>query len=79
MYQNMIISIGIYSINRPEAGYGWGVAYIYVYTHEVEAKRHDFGMKMLKYSLPQHLPDQALGGKLEKVCEEHAVRIPLVC
>ena len=36
MYQNkypkMIISIGIYSINRPEAGYGrGGVVYIYIY------------------------------------------------
>ena len=36
MYQNeyakMIISIGIYSINRPEAGYG-GVACIYIYIY----------------------------------------------
>ena len=29
----MIISIGIYSINRPEAGYGWGGAYIYIYVY----------------------------------------------
>ena len=37
MYQNkypkMIISIGIYSINRPEAGYGRGGLHIYIYTH----------------------------------------------
>ena len=40
MYQNkypkMIISIGIYSINRPEAGYGRGgciYIYIYMYIH----------------------------------------------
>ena len=38
MYQNkypkMIISIGMYSINGPEAGYGrGGVAYIYIYIH----------------------------------------------
>ena len=36
MYQNkypkMNISIGIYSINRPEAGYGRGGLYIYIYT-----------------------------------------------
>ena len=35
-YQKMIISIGIYSINRPEAGYGsGGCIYIYVYTYNV--------------------------------------------
>ena len=38
MYQNkypkMIISIGIYSLDRPEAGYGrGGVAYIYIYMY----------------------------------------------
>ena len=35
MYQNkypkMIISIGIYSINRPEAGYGRGGVHKYIY------------------------------------------------
>ena len=31
-YPKMIISIGIYSINRLEAGYG-GVAYTYIYMH----------------------------------------------
>ena len=38
MYQNkypkMIISIGIYSINRPEAGYGrGGCIHIYIYVY----------------------------------------------
>ena len=38
MYQNkypkMIVSIGIYSINRPEAGYGRGGSiYIYIHVH----------------------------------------------
>ena len=37
MYQNtypkMIISIGIYSINRPEAGYGRGGLHIYIYIY----------------------------------------------
>ena len=37
MYQNkypkMIISIGIYSINRPEAGYGRGGLHIYVFMY----------------------------------------------
>ena len=33
-YQKMIISIGIYSIDRPEAGYGRGVhIYIYIYLY----------------------------------------------
>ena len=37
MYQNkypkMIISIGIYSIDRPEAGYGRGGLHIYIYIY----------------------------------------------
>ena len=30
-YPKMIISIGIYDINRPEAGYGRGGLHIYIY------------------------------------------------
>ena len=37
MYQNkypkMVISIGIYSINRPQGGTGGGFAYIYICIH----------------------------------------------
>ena len=38
MYQNkypkmIIVSIGVYSINRPEAGYGWGCICIYIYKY----------------------------------------------
>ena len=41
MYQNtypeMIISIGIYSINRPEAGYGrGGCMHIYIYIYHLQ-------------------------------------------
>ena len=46
MYQNkyskMNISIGLYSINKPEAGYGWGgVAYTYIYLGAGRTKARD--------------------------------------